>query len=142
MSGLGFCLFLRPLANRACCEIMSGASPGLSGGPRRHGCAPCPAHRHARPCPPLFVLQKYERRTPGGAGGDREQRALSVSSNPGLPLTRSRQTYPRERISVLDLRLQQYLLLSHSAAFRASRASHAAHRALFHAGNGAPCPGD
>lgn len=50
---------------------------------------PCPAQRHAPPCPPLFVLQGYERRAPGGAGGHWEQRALSMSSKPDLPLSRS-----------------------------------------------------
>lgn len=114
MSGLGFSLFLRPLANRNCCEIMSGASPGLSGRHPARPLCPVPAHRHARPCPPLFVLQKYERRAPGGAGGDWEQRPLSISCRPDLPLSRSGmqgQTHPRERTSVPDVRLQQYLLL-------------------------------
>lgn len=114
MSGLGFSLFLRPLANRNCCEIMSGASPGLSGRHPARPLCPVPAHRHARPCPPLFVLQKYERRAFGGAGGDWEQRPLSISCKPDLPLSRSGmqgQTHPRERTSVPDLRLQQYLLL-------------------------------
>lgn len=146
MSGLGFSLFLRPLANRNCCEIMSGASPGLSGRHPARPLCPVPAHRHARPCPPLFVLQKYERRAPGGAGGDWKQRPLSISCKPDLLLSRSGmqgQTHPREQTSVPDLRLSaESAVKSHSAAFQASRASHVAYQALFNAGNGPPCPGD
>lgn len=128
--------FPRPVASPVAAKLCQGLLAGAAAATRRDRCAPTPAHRHARPCPPLLppplppALCLAEIRTSGTRrcgrrrGGlrfalpcparvvrARPAEALSASSKPDLPLTGEGlqgQTHAREWTSVLELRLQQH----------------------------------
>lgn len=134
---------LWPLANCSCCEIMAGASTGLSGGPS--ACPLCPVPRRAprTAVPAALCLARISTSSTRRCG----RRLIAVCQCPlnqifhfPAAVYRGKPTLG-EPTSVLDLRHQQYLLLkSQSAAFQASLACHIPSPVRL--GNGAPCPGD